>query len=230
MSEAEAEPVSADVLPAWLRPVADGIDGISPRSLSPRIPEPPRSARSAAVLMLFGDGPSGADLLLTERAHTLRSHPGQLSFPGGREDPGDRDVVDTAFREAYEEVGLESSGVGVIGTLPRLWLPPSNSSVTTVVGWWRTPGPVRVVDEAEVASVLRVPLDHLLDPDNRFTVRLSGGWKGPAFDVGNGLVLWGFTAGIVSRLFAHVGWEREWDQDRVRARPVPGGAATDTGG
>ena len=216
-------------LPAWLRPVAAGLSGVTSRTLSPMMPEPPRSARRAAVLMLFGDGTDGPDLLLTERAHTLRSHPGQLSFPGGREDPGDRDLVDTAFREAYEEVGLDPAGVTVLGELPRLWIPPSNSSVTTVVGWWHTPGPVRVIDEAEVATVLRVPLSHLLDPENRFMVRLSGGWKGPAFDVGGGLVLWGFTAGIVSRLFEHVGWERPWDHGRVRGRPVPG-TASDTGG
>lgn len=208
-------------LPEWLRPVAGSLDGVTSKALSPRIPAPPRSARRAAVLMLFGEGDAGPDLLITERAHTLRSHPGQLSFPGGRVDPGDRDPIDTAFREAYEEVGLDPSGVAVIGSLPDLWLPPSNSSVTTIVAWWRTPCPVGVVDEREVASVHRVPIAHLLDPANRFTVRLSGGWKGPAFDVGDGLVLWGFTAGIVSRLFEHVGWERAWDHSRVRPRPNP---------
>lgn len=216
-------------LPEWLRPVADGLSGVTSRTLSPMMPEPPTSARRAGVLMLFGEGPDGPDLLLTERAHTLRSHPGQLSFPGGREDPGDRDLIDTAFREAYEEVGLDPAGVSVLGELPRLWIPPSNSSVTTVVGWWHTPGPVRVIDEAEVATVLRVPLARLVDPEHRFMVELSGGWKGPAFDVGEGLVLWGFTAGIVSRLFEHVGWERPWDHGRVRGRPVPG-ATTDAGG
>lgn len=216
-------------LPEWLRPVAEGLDGVTSQTLSPRVPAPPRTARRAAVLMLFGEGAHGPDLLITERAHTLRSHPGQLAFPGGREDPGDRDLVDTAFREAYEEVGLDPAGVTVVGELPRLWLPPSNSAVTTVVGWWHTPGPVGVVDEAEVATVLRVPLDHLLDPANRFMVRARG-WKGPAFEVGDGLVLWGFTAGIVSRLFEHVGWERPWDHSRVRERPVPGAPSLDSGG
>ena len=210
---------SSDELPRWLRPVADGLHGVSAQTLSPRMPEPPSTARPAAVLMLFGEGEHGPDLLITERAHTLRSHPGQLSFPGGRADPTDRDLVATALREANEEVGLDPAGVVVIGDLPKLWLPPG-TSVTTVVGWWPVPHPVGVVDEAEVATVLRVPVAHLLDPQNRFTVRLTGGYTGPAFDVGDGLVLWGFTAGIVSRLFAHVGWEREWDQSRVRPRPA----------
>ncbi|MGH3358951.1 MAG: NUDIX hydrolase [Nocardioidaceae bacterium] len=238
MSEAPSEPKAPSdtgdgrftALPEWLRPVAEGLAGVTSATLSPQMPAPPRSARRAAVLMLFGEAASGPDLLLTERAHTLRSHPGQIAFPGGREDPGDRDLVDTAFREAYEEVSLDPAGVSVVGELPQLWIPPSNSSVTTIVGWWHTPGPVGVVDEAEVATVLRVPIAHLLDPENRFTVRLSGGWKGPAFDVGDGLVLWGFTAGIVSRLFAHVGWERAWDHSRVRPRPVPGGDSLDSGG
>ena len=208
-------------LPEWLRPVAGSLDGVTPQTLSPQVPSPPHTARRAAVLMLFGESESGPDLLITERAHTMRSHPGQLSFPGGRTDPQDRDAVHTAMREAHEEVGLDAAGVAVVGSLPKLWLPPSNVSVTTVVGWWHTPGPVGVVDEQEVASVLRVPLSHLLDPANRFMVRLTGGWRGPAFDVGDGLVLWGFTAGIVSRLFEHVGWEREWDHSRERPRPSP---------
>ena len=213
-------PAQAEALPSWLRPVADNLGGVTSETLSPRMPVPPDSARPSAVLMLFGDGEDGPDVLITERAHTLRSHPGQLSFPGGRADPEDRDLVATALREANEEVGLDPGSVAIVGDLPRLWLPP-NTSVTTVVGWWQAPGPVGVVDEAEVASVHRVPISHLLDPRNRFTVRLTGGWKGPAFDVGHGLVLWGFTAGVVSRLFAHVGWEREWDHSRERPRPEP---------
>jgi len=212
---------SSNALPGWLGPVARGLHGVSAQTLSPRMPVPPATAVPAAVLMLFGEGEHGPDLLITERAHTLRSHPGQLSFPGGRADQADGDLVTTALREAYEEVGLDRDGVVVIGDLPRLWIPPSNTAVTTVVGWWQVPSPVGVVDEAEVATVLRVPIAHLLEPQNRFTVRLSGGYAGPAFDVGDGLVLWGFTAGIVSRLFAHVGWEREWDRSRVRPRPTP---------
>ena len=218
---ASAPTAAMGPLPEWLVPVAHGLEGVTAETLSPRVPAPPSSARPSAVLMLFGEGERGPDLLITERAHTLRSHPGQLSFPGGRADSDDPDLVATALREAYEEVGLDPAAVAILGDLPRLWLPPSDTSVTTIVGWWHTPGPVGVVDEAEVARVLRVPIADLLDPAHRFTVRLSGGWKGPAFDVGDGLVLWGFTAGIVSRLFAHVGWEREWDHSRVRSRPTP---------
>ncbi len=169
--------------------------------------------------MLFGEQEHGPDLLLTERAHTLRSHPGQVAFPGGAADPGDDGPVGTAMREAREEVGLDPRTVEAFGILPPLWVPPSNFAVTTVLGWWHTPSPVAVVDPVEVAAVLRVRLDALLAPERRFTVRHPSGWRGPAFEVGDGLLLWGFTAGIVSRLFARAGWERPWDESRERALP-----------
>ena len=93
-------------------------------------------ARRGAVLMLFGEGEHGGELLLTERAHHMRSHPGQVSFPGGSIDPGET-PVEAALREAQEETGLDPAGVDVFGELPELWLPPSNFAVTPVLGWWR---------------------------------------------------------------------------------------------
>jgi hypothetical protein len=59
-----------------------------------------------------------------------------------------------------------------------------------------------------------------MDPENRFMVRHPSGWMGPAFDIGDDLVLWGFTAGVVARLLAAVGWERPWDESRVRGLPT----------
>ena len=127
--------------------------------------------------------------------------------------------------------GESEAGPDVFGRLPRLWLPPSNFAVTTVLGWWRQPSPVAVIDPAEVASVFRVPIDELTAPDNRFVVRHPNGWMGPAFaidtDAADGeLILWGFTAGLVSRLFAYVGWERPWDESRVRPLPTRSTPAT----
>ena len=122
-------------------------------------------ARKGAVLMLFGEGPKGPDLLLTERAHDMRSHPGQVSFPGGSIDETDASATAAALREAEEETGLDPAGVEVFATLPELWLPPSNFAVTAVLGWWREESPVDVVDPAEVNAVLRVPLEELLRPD-----------------------------------------------------------------
>ena len=114
--------------------------------------------------MLFGEGESGPDLLLTERAHDMRSHPGQVSFPGGKVDETDESPVAAALREAQEEVGLDPAGVDVLATLPELWLPPSNFAVTPVLAWWREESPIGVVDPREVHAVLRVPLDRAARP------------------------------------------------------------------
>jgi 8-oxo-dGTP pyrophosphatase MutT (NUDIX family) len=170
------------------------------------------------VLLLFGDGPDGPDLLLIERASTVSSHAGQPAFPGGAVDDTDADVVAAALREAHEETGLDPAGVHVFATLPALWLPPSGFVVTPVLGWWREESPVGVVDPGEIAAVLRVPLAELLDPANRVSVSHASGFVGPAFAV-RGLLVWGFTAGLLSRLLALAGLERPWD-DSV-TRPLP---------
>jgi 8-oxo-dGTP pyrophosphatase MutT (NUDIX family) len=204
-------------LPAWLIPIRDGARSITGEQLSRFLPPRGGDARPGAVLMLFGEGPKGPDLLLTERAHDLRSHPGQLSFPGGSVDPGDDGPVAAALREAAEETGLDPAGVHVLATLPQLWLPPSNFAVTPVLAWWREESPVAVVDPREVHTILRVPLDELLDPAHRVTVvHPSRSYSSAGFLVGpeHDLVLWGFTAGLVNQLFDFVGLTRPWDPSR----------------
>ena len=152
-------------LPEWLEPVRRGAETITVDELTRFVPPEGTEPREGAVLMLFGEGSRGPDLLLTERAHDMRSHPGQVSFPGGSTDPEDASPAATALREAEEETGLDPAGVDVFATLPRLWLPPSNFAVTPVLGWWREESAVGVVDPAEVHAVYRVPIEELLDPD-----------------------------------------------------------------
>lgn len=217
--------------PDWLRPLVAAAQQASAGELSRHgAPEGVRG-RESAVLLLFGEAEGGEpDVLLIERAHTLRSHAGQPAFPGGGVEPGDGGPVSAALREAAEETGLDPSGVHVLAVLPTLWLPPSSNLVTPVVGWWRVPTPVRVADPAEVASVHRVRLADLVNPDNRLLVHHPSGYLGPAFTV-NGLVVWGFTAGILSAVLDAAGLSRPWDRSRVEplAADVPAEATYDTG-
>lgn len=219
-------------LPAWLAPVARLADGVSGEDDPSLVPDGARGRRSAVLMLFAGDRAPGsdgagerADLLLIQRSVTLTSHPGQPAFPGGATDAGDDGPVGTALRETVEETGLDPSGVQPFGLLPPQHLQVSGFLVTPVLAWWRTPSPVRVVDPGEVRSVHRVALDELLDPVNRVTVVHPSGYRGPGFQV-DGLLVWGFTAGLIAGLLFEVGWEREWDPGRrVSAPPVPGSSS-----
>ncbi len=195
-------------LPDWLRPVEAAARSVTVHDLTRFMPpEDDEETRFGAVLMLFGEGPHGPDLLLTERAHHMRSHPGQVSFPGGAIDEGET-AREAALREGYEETGLEPAGVDVFAELPPLWLPPSNYAVTPVLAWWREPSAVRVVSADEVHAVYRVPLSELRDPAHRITVLGPSGWRSPGFLIGDDkdVICWGFTAGVIARLFEYLGW------------------------
>ena len=207
--------------PDWLRPIEDGAREISVHDLTRFMPPEDSDPRRGAVLILFGEGEAGPDLLLTERAHHMRSHPGQISFPGGSIDPGET-AHDAALREAEEETGLDPAGVHVFAELPELWLPPSNFAVTPLLAWWETESPVGVVDPDEVHEVMRVPIRDLVGPEHRIRVEHPSGWVGPGYLVGeaNDRVLWGFTAGIIARLFDFVGWAEQVDEAPLRALPA----------
>jgi 8-oxo-dGTP pyrophosphatase MutT (NUDIX family) len=215
-------------LPAWLEPVRAGAEAITAEALTRFLPPEDADPRRGAVLILFadGEGTAAGDLesgavLLTERSHQMRSHPGQVSFPGGSIDEGETPVA-AALREAEEETGLDPAGVEVFGALPELWLPPSNFSVTPVLGWWRTPTPVRVVDPGEVHAIHLVPLADLLRADHRIQVRAPSGWVSPAYLIGpaRDVILWGFTAGVLTRLFDYLGWAAPWEDYEVRDLPA----------
>ncbi|MFL6163646.1 MAG: NUDIX hydrolase [Jatrophihabitantaceae bacterium] len=209
-----------ELAPPWLRPLVEAVRTVRAEQLSRFVPPEDGSGRHSAVLMLFAspDGLATADVLLLQRAATLRSHAGQVAFPGGVTDPTDISPAATALREASEEVGLRADTVDVLAELPAVFLPPSGFVVTPVLGHWREPHPVGVVDTAEVAEVRRLPLAELTDPTNRFTVLHSSGFRGPGFEVA-GLFVWGFTAGLLDRLLRLAGWEKPWNRERVR--PVP---------
>ncbi|MFI1455296.1 NUDIX hydrolase [Streptomyces roseus] len=220
-ADPDALRVSTHGLPRWLDPVVEAAATVRPTQLSRFLPPEDGRGRQSAVLVLFGEGPHGPELLLMERAGTLRSHAGQPSFPGGALDPEDGDPHTTgplraALREAEEETGLDPSGVQLFGVLPRLYIPVSEFVVTPVLGWWRDPSPVGAVDPAETARVFTVPVADLTDPDHRVMAVHPSGHLGPAFTVESALV-WGFTAGVIDRILHFAGWERPWD----RSRQVP---------
>jgi 8-oxo-dGTP pyrophosphatase MutT (NUDIX family) len=209
------------IAPAWLRPLVDSLTEVSADQLSRFVPPEDGSGRRSAVLMLFAS-PSGraedADVLVLQRAATLRSHAGQVAFPGGATDPGDVSPAATALREAAEEADVNPHTVDVLLELPSLFLPPSGFVVTPVLAHWREPHPVGVLDPGEVASVSRVRLAELTEPANRFTVRHPSGFVGPGFAV-DGMFIWGFTAGLLDRLLRFGGWERPWDRQAYRELP-----------
>ena len=213
-SDPAALPADPAALPEWLRPLVEIAHTVSVSQLTSFPPPPSVRTRPASVLMLFGETSGEPDVLLLERAADLRAHAGQVAFPGGAQDASDADEAAAALREATEETGLDPAGVEVLAVLPRLWLPVSDFAVAPVLAWWRRPSPVHAVDTAETASVHTITLAELLNPAHRVTIRHPSGYLGPAFLV-RGIVVWGFTAGLLSRLFALAGWERPWDAARI---------------
>jgi 8-oxo-dGTP pyrophosphatase MutT (NUDIX family) len=209
VTEGDREP------PGWLRDLAASAAVME----VPEVARPPASGgRRSAVLVLFGDGIQGPDLLYIQRSEGLRRHPGQPAFPGGKIEQSDEGPIAAALREAVEETGLDPVGVDVLTTLPEMFIARSEFRIIPVLGWWRTPSAVRPTDIGEVAAVERIGVADLADPANRLMLRFPGGRSGPAFRIG-AMLIWGFTALLTDRLLALGGFERPWDATTIRALP-----------
>lgn len=210
----------SEPLPPWSERLLDRVRSARTEDFT-RLATPDTGGRASAVLVLLGEQPDhGPDVLVLQRAATLRNHAGQPAFPGGAADPEDADPPATALREAQEEVGLDPGSVTVLAQLPRLWIPVSDFVVTPVLGWWHRPHPVHPREPAEVAHVARLPIAELVDPANRLRIRHPSGWIGPAFQV-RGMLVWGFTAGVLAALLEMGGWARPWPTDRISELPPP---------
>lgn len=205
--------------PAWLADLVAGCARVTEDDVPLRRRPDAGPTRGAAVLLLFGDTDTGPDVLLTERGADMRDHAGQVAFPGGGLEPGDGEGLDgavrAALRETQEETGADSSGIVPLVTLPPLTIPVTGYAVTPVVAHWVRPGPVGVVDPAETTTVVRVPLAEIVDPAHRFTVRGPSAHLSPAFAV-RGLLVWGFTALVLSWVCDLAGWTIPWDTSDVR--------------
>jgi 8-oxo-dGTP pyrophosphatase MutT (NUDIX family) len=209
VTESDREP------PGWLRDLAATAAVME----VPEVARPPASGgRRSAVLVLFGDGAHGPDLLYIQRSEGLRRHPGQPAFPGGKIEASDDGPITAALREAVEETGLDPAGVDVLTTLPEMFIARSEFRIVPVLGWWREPSAVQPTDLGEVAAVERIGVADLADPANRLMMRFPGGRSGPAFRIGP-MLIWGFTALLTDRLLALGGFERPWDAGTIRALP-----------
>jgi 8-oxo-dGTP pyrophosphatase MutT (NUDIX family) len=160
----------------------------------------PSVTTRAAVLIPIVDRGDELGVLLTLRADDLKHHAGQISFPGGRIEPGDRDAVDAALRETQEEIGLGREFIEVIGVLPDHAV-ITGYRVTPVVGLVR-PGFELKLDPVEVAGTFEAPLRHLLDPTTRARRwRRFGEEEVETFELPWGSFnIWGATAGMLLTL------------------------------
>ena len=187
---------------------AGGVEAFDPAKFStvlmPGTPLPGRDAAHipAAVLIPLVERPEGFTVLFTQRTAELKAHAGQISFPGGRLEPEDRDAVTGALRETAEEVGLDASHIEILGRLDP-YMTVTGYEVTPVVGAVAPPFELKA-DPMEVADIFEVPLAFFLDPANhqRHSRTLSPGIVRAYYAIPYGdRYIWGATAGMLINLY-----------------------------
>lgn len=168
-----------------------------------RHPSWPVEKEASVLIPLLDDG-GPLRLLLTRRSQRLRNHAGQLSFPGGRRDPDDRDLRHTALRECQEEIGLRPDKVEILGQQPSMTT-ISGFRVTPFVGLVPADHPL-TPDHQEVAEILDVPLSHLLVEDHWIsrTIKRGGRKHQVWFIAHQEQLIWGVTAGILHQFISQI--------------------------
>ena len=159
----------------------------------------PEGARVTLAAVLIPLVPRGDEInvLLTQRTAHLKDHPSQISFPGGRVEGSDQDRIETALREAEEEIGLSRAAIAILGSLPDCDM-PSGFRISPVVGWIEPPFDLKP-DPFEVADTFEVPLAHFLDPANhlRRYYYFNGRHRHYLAMPFEGRYIWGATAGML---------------------------------
>ena len=201
--------VVAEPLEGW----REVYESFSPRDLEtgerrPRVPEPGEDCRRAAVLVPILLAPEETRIVYTLRKENLRDHAGQISFPGGAPEPQDRSLLETALREAEEEINLRPDLVEVIGELEELYIPPSKFLVKPFVGFLPCEAEM-ILDPEEVEEIFSISLEELMSPESFKKVV----WKRdgrlcevPVFATA-GHEIWGATAAMTAGLLARLGWK-----------------------
>ncbi len=202
-----------DPLPAGPESLVPILTDGKARTFAPRVAA---TDRPAAVLVLIVPGQADeARVILTERPKYDGLHSGEVSFPGGKVEPDDADLVATALREASEEVGLDpaAAGVTILGTLDEVWIPVSRFALVPILAVAER-RPVLIPSPLEVARILEPPLTMFLpDAPVRIVERTIGDWplRYAAYpvkaDAGEELLVWGATARILGQLGALLGAE-----------------------
>ncbi|WP_394495233.1 CoA pyrophosphatase [Shewanella sp. ENK2] len=163
-----------------------------------------QALRKAAVLIPLMEVDGQLHMLITRRALHLRAHPGQYSFPGGKVDKQDNSIIETALREAEEEIGLKQSNVDVIGQFPA-HATFTGFRITPIVGIIKQPFEIKI-DPGEVSETFWVPLSFFTTASNRYQLRYMR--DGQTFDVHympyKGKFIWGVTAAIIDLLCKHI--------------------------
>lgn len=167
--------------------------------------EIPKDAKPSAVLILMYPIEGIWNILYIQRAKDGNAHSGQISFPGGKQEPDDADLKATALREAHEEVGVMSEDVEIVGSLTSLYIPISNFNVYPFVAVAKNKPQYRL-QKSEVATIFELPVSQLLNADLKDNIEVTSPIdktfirKVPAYQIAENAILWGATAMISSEL------------------------------
>ncbi len=165
------------------------------------LPSEQNNYHDSAVLILLFPLENKINICLIRRPSTMKNHAGQIAFPGGRREKEDADLVQTALREAQEEIGIAAHTVEILGQLSTVYVQISDFLITPVVGWLNE-FPETVIDSSEVDEIIFISLEELANSINRCEREMdtrTGRIKVPGYEI-NGCFIWGATAMMLAEL------------------------------